>query len=134
MNSITGITVPLELVVPVVLALVGAIGWIARRYDRMVDRALEQATEQKKEKRQAAIFLREALRERDPRLEPLSFDDESDVFNVEHDKDLMRVESMRPRPNKDRMSYEQERLVEQFVRGEEISTPPPSPPPRRRKG
>lgn len=115
--TLSGIMVPVELVIPVVLGLVAALGWLARRYDKAIARSSGFRTD----RRETAILLREALRERDPDLEPLSFDDESAVFDVEHSKDLAVVRGRSDRPT---LSPRVERRLERFGRTGDPSTPP----------
>ena len=126
--NLTGIMVPIELVAPVVLGLITALGWLARRYDR----AISQSMGLRADRRETAILLRESLRERDPDLEPLSFDDESAVFNVEHSKDLEIIRSRSGHPRE--LSPRQERRIERYARTGDPSTPPDpvEPPPRKR--
>lgn len=123
----TGIMVPIELVIPVILGLVAAIGWLAHRYDK----AILRLTGLRTDRRETAILLREALRERDPDLEPLSFDDESAVFNAEHNKDLAIVRDRSDRPSV--LSARQERRVERYARTGDPSTPPDPLGPYRKK-
>lgn len=120
--TLSGATVPIEYVAAVVLGLVAALGWMARRYDRANERALRM----RGGRREAAILLREALREQDPHLEPISFDDDSAVLEVEYDKDRARVRnrSMRPPPDDRKLSPEQERRVKRFALTGDPSTPP----------
>lgn len=122
--TLTGIMVPIELVIPVVLGLVAALGWLARRYDRMV---AQTTTGSRVDRREAAIMLREALRDRDPDLEPLSFDDDSALFEVEHRKDVAVVRNRS-------LSPQQERRLERYSRTGDPSTPPDfsEPPPRKK--
>lgn len=121
----TGINLPLEVVAPVVLGLVSAIGWLVRRYERLTEVLISAKTE----KREAAILLREALRERDPDLEPLRAESPSDIFEVEHRKDGVRVRSLRPPPPEEddravALSPRQARRLERFARTGDPSTPP----------
>lgn len=135
MGTVTDINVPLVLVAPVVISLVSAVLWLARRYEQLILRT----TDLKAQKREAAILLREALREQEPNLEPISFDDSSAVFEVEYDKDKRRVRNRSLPPPEDRHSREdrlsprQERRVERYARGEDPSTPPEPLRPYRKK-
>lgn len=119
--TLSGATVPIEYVAAVVLGLVAALGWLAHRYDQANERALRSRIG----RREAAILLRESLRDREPGLESLSFDDDSAILDVEHDKDKTRVRnrSLRPMPPK-KLSPEQEELVRRFALTGDPSTPP----------
>jgi len=108
---LSGVTVPIELVIPVVLGLVTALGWLSRRYDRANERALGLRVG----RREAAILLRESLREHEPNLEPLSFDDDSAVLEVEYNKDKTRIRNRSRSPLPPRLSPEQEELVRRFA-------------------
>ena len=126
--NLTGVTVPIELVIPVVLGLVAAIKWFAKRYDG----AIAQLTGLKGRNREAAVVLRESLRDRDPDLEPLSFDDASAVIEVEHNKDIERVKRKSLRPPSE-LSPEQEKRIKRYVQTGDPSTPPDSIPPLPKK-
>jgi hypothetical protein len=127
--TFSGVTVPIEFVGIVVAGLVAALGWMARRYDRANERALGLRVG----RREAAVLLRESLRERDPDLEPLSFDDDSAILEVEHDKDKTRIRNRSLRPaREERLSAAQEERIRRFALTGDPSTPPdpfePSPP------
>lgn len=136
------VTIPLEFVAPVVLALIAALKWMRderaserKRADDLTDKLLER-TELRTRKREATILLREALRERDPDLPALSYDDSSKVLEVEYEKDSARVRdltSIRPSAaptdearavlagqRDDRL----ERRLERYGRTGDPSTPP----------
>lgn len=128
--KLSGVTVPIEFVLMVVTGLVGAIGWLARRYDRANARAVGLRTD----RREAAIMLRESLRERDPDLEPISFDDDSAILEIEYKKDKARVVkhlSLHPPPKEDdravAISPRIQRRLERFARTGDPSTPPDPP-------
>lgn len=115
------LTVPVVLVVPVVLGLVAALGWLARRYDRL----LEKSIGLRARRRESAVMLREALREKEPDLEPLSYDDSSDLLEVEYNKDRTRIQSLRPAlPKTPRLSPDQEERVKRYSLTGDPSTPP----------
>ena len=126
--SSTGILVPLELVTVVVLGLVAAIGWLARRYDKAIERTTGEA---RTDRRRTAIMLREALRERDPDLDPLSLDEDSALFEREHNKDVEAVRRRSGHPSE--LPPRQERRVERYARTGDPSTPPDPVVPYRKK-
>jgi len=120
MNNLSNLMVPIELVTVAVLGLVAALGWLSRRYDKAMQRS-------RADQRETAIMMRELLRERNPRLDPLSFDEDSALFDVEHKKDIASVRNLSERPS--RLSPRQERRLERFTRDGDPGDPstPPDP-------